>query len=87
MKNTAGRPLSELFLLRLAAVDEDWMVDANCRKEDVDMMEVTQEDMNRVCGNCLVRERCLEAIPDGEELRPAGAWGQIWASRKTPQQP
>lgn len=87
MKNIAGRPLSELFLIRLANGYEDWMKDANCIKSDVDMMSATEEEMKKICGECRVRENCLESTPDGEELRPGGVWGGIWTSRKTPQEP
>ena len=72
----------------MEVLDRDWVEDAQCRGEDVNVfhpvrgknMKETQDRAVAICEQCSVRQPCLEyAVKNIEEI---GVWGGLTARQR-----
>lgn len=72
----------------MEVLDRDWVEDAKCRGEDVNVfhpvrgkyMKETQDRAVAICEQCPVRQPCLEyAVKNIEEI---GVWGGLTARQR-----
>ncbi len=75
--------VARLALERFARAPEGWVNDRNCHDESVDMMEATDEQIETICGPCMVSEQCLEGGMVGDPVKYGPRGGQRMKRRRS----